>query len=158
MSYTPESSSATFTPPSPPPMPTPDAAAVLHGFPPASFLERLAAFVLDLVVVVIGARALDLLYEPFDRRFILLLVLYHIAFWATKGTTVGVMICNLRVVKLDGQPLRPAEALVRAVAGVLSGAVAGLGFLWMLKDPHRETWHDKIAGTQVIKVPRNYPV
>ena len=156
MSYQPDSSSATFTPP--PPMPTPDAPAVLHGFPPASFLERLAAFVLDLIVVVIGARALDLLYEPFDRRFILLLVLYHIAFWATKGTTVGGMICNLRVVKLDGQPLRPAEALVRGVAGVLSGAVAGLGFLWMLKDPHRETWHDKIAGTQVIKVPRNYPV
>ena len=36
-------------------------------------------------------------------------MLYHIAFWATKGTTVGGMICNLRVVKLDGQPLRPAE-------------------------------------------------
>lgn len=155
MSYQPDASTATFTPP--PPMPTPDAPA-LSGFPPASFLERLAAFVLDLIVVVIGARALDLLYEPFDRRFILLLVLYHIAFWATKGTTVGGMICNLRVVKLDGQPLRPAEALVRGVAGVLSGAVAGLGFLWMLKDPHRETWHDKIAGTQVVKVPRNYPL
>ncbi len=153
MSYQTDPGSATFTPP--PPMP---AAPALTGFPPATFLERLAAFALDLIVVVIGARALDLLYEPFDRRFILLLVLYHIAFWATKGTTVGGMICNLRVVKVDGQPLRPAEALVRGVAGVLSGAVAGLGFLWMLKDPHRETWHDKIAGTQVIKVPRNYPL
>jgi uncharacterized RDD family membrane protein YckC len=153
MSSPPDPSGATFTPP--PPMP---AAPALTGFPAATFFERLAAFALDLIVVVIGARTLDLLYEPFDRRFILLLVLYHIAFWATKGTTVGGMICNLRVVKLDGQPLRPAEALVRGVAGVLSGAVAGLGFLWMLKDPHRETWHDKIAGTQVIKVPRNYPL
>ena len=129
-----------------------------NRFPQARFRDRLAAFVLDVTVVVIGARALDLLYSPADRRFILLLVLYHIAFWATKGTTVGGMICNLRVVKLDGQPLRPAEALVRGVAGVLSGAVAGLGFLWMLKEPHRETWHDRIAGTQVVKVPRNYPV
>jgi uncharacterized RDD family membrane protein YckC len=153
MSYETDPSSATITPPQPLP-----AAPALTGFPPATFLERLAAFVLDLIVVVIGARALDLLYEPFDRRFILLLVLYHIAFWATKGTTVGGMICNLRVVKLDGQPLRPAEALVRGVAGVLSAAVAGLGFLWMLKDPHRETWHDKIAGTQVVKVPRHYPI
>jgi uncharacterized RDD family membrane protein YckC len=133
-------------------------AAALHGFPQAGFRDRLAAFALDVIVVVIGSRALDLLYSPADRRFILLLVLYHIAFWATKGTTVGGMICNLRVVKLDGQPLRPAEALVRGVAGVLSGAVAGLGFLWMLKEPHRETWHDRIAGTQVVKVPRNYPV
>jgi uncharacterized RDD family membrane protein YckC len=139
-----------------PPPSTPDNPSLL-AFPRAGFLERLAAFALDLIVVVIGARALDLLYAPVDRRFILFLVLYHIAFWATKGTTVGGMIFNLRVVKLDGEPLRPAEALVRAVAGVLSGAVAGIGFLWMLKDPHGETWHDKIAGTQVVKVPRNYP-
>jgi uncharacterized RDD family membrane protein YckC len=148
-----EATASTFTAPRPKPEVPP-----LHGFPPASFLDRLAAFALDLIVVVIGARALDLLYSPADRRFLLLLVLYHIAFWATKGTTVGGIICNLRVVKLDGQPLRPAEALVRGVAGVLSGAVAGLGFLWMLREPHRETWHDRIAGTQVIKVPRNFPV
>ena len=141
----------------PPSSPMPDAPS-LSAFPRAGFLERLAAFAIDVIVVVIGARALDLLYAPVDRRFILFLVLYHFAFWATKGTTVGGMICNLRVIKLDGEPLRPAEALVRAVAGVLSGAVAGIGFLWMLKDPHGETWHDKIAGTQVVKVPRNYPI
>jgi len=27
----------------------------------------------------------------------------------------------------------------------------------MLKAPERETWHDKIAGTMVVKVPRQWP-
>jgi len=27
-----------------------------------------------------------------------------------------------------------------------------LGFLWAFWDPKRETWHDKIAGTKVVRV------
>ena len=130
----------------------------VREFPAAAFRDRLAAFALDVVVVFIAGRALDLIYFPADRRFVLLLVLYHVAFWATKGTTVGGIICQLRVIKVDGEKLGPGDALIRGIAGVLSAAVAGIGFLWMLKDPDRETWHDKIAGTQVVKVPRHYPV
>jgi uncharacterized RDD family membrane protein YckC len=145
-------------PPVTPPFGSPGLFGSLREFPAASFRDRLAAFALDVVVVFIAGRALDLLYFPADRRFILLLVLYHVAFWATKGTTVGGIICQLRVIKVDGGKLGPGDALIRGIAGVLSAAVAGIGFLWMLKDPDRETWHDKIAGTQVIKVPRHYPV
>ena len=32
----------------------------------------------------------------------LLLLAYHIAFWTWKGTTVGGIICQLRVVRIDG--------------------------------------------------------
>jgi uncharacterized RDD family membrane protein YckC len=37
---------------------------------------------------------------------------------------------------------------------VFSIAALGLGCLWMLNDPERQTWHDKIAGTIVVKMPR----
>ena len=37
-------------------------------------------------------------------------------------------------------------------------AVLGIGCLWILKDPDRQAWHDKIAGTFVVKVPRNWPL
>ena len=60
-----------------------------------------------------------------------------------------------RIVRADGQPLQLGDAFIRGLAGILSGVVAGLGFLWMLKAPERETWHDKIAGTMVVKVPRH---
>jgi uncharacterized RDD family membrane protein YckC len=36
---------------------------------------------------------------------------------------------------------------------VLSVAALGIGFLWILRDPQQQAWHDKIAGTIVVKVP-----
>jgi uncharacterized RDD family membrane protein YckC len=120
----------------------------------ATFRERLAAFALDVAVVLITGLVLDLFEIRAVRNFILLLLLYHVAFWSTKGTTIGGIICQLRLVRADGQPLQLGDAFIRGLAGILSGVVAGLGFLWMLKKPEYETWHDKIAGTLVVKVPR----
>ena len=54
------------------------------------------------------------------------------------------------------RPLQFVDALVRALAGLLSLAASGIGFLWILRDPERQGWHDKIAGTYVVKVPRMY--
>jgi uncharacterized RDD family membrane protein YckC len=34
--------------------------------------------------------------------------------------------------------------------------VFGLGALWIIRDPERQAWHDKIAGTYVVKVPRTW--
>jgi uncharacterized RDD family membrane protein YckC len=89
---------------------------------------------------------------------ILLALVYHVWFWAWKQTTVGGIICQLRLVRTDGAPLRFAEALVRGLSGIFSLAVVGLGFFWILRDPERQAWHDRIAGTYVVKVPRNWPI
>ena len=45
---------------------------------------------------------------------------------------------------LSGSPARAAMKLV-------SGAVLGLGYLWMLWDAEKQTWHDKVAKTYVVK-------
>jgi uncharacterized RDD family membrane protein YckC len=47
-----------------------------------------------------------------------------------------------------------ATSIVRALACFLSLFAAGLGFLWIIWDPERQAWHDKIAGTVVVRVPR----
>ena len=73
-----------------------------------------------------------------------------------KTTTVGGIICQLRVVRVDGAPLRFVDALVRGLSSMFSLAVLGLGCLWILKDPERQAWHDRIAGTYVVQVPRNW--
>ena len=78
----------------------------------------------------------------------------NVGFWAWKGTTIGGIVCSLRVVRTHGVELRFIDALVRCMAGVLSIAAVGIGALWMLHDPERQMWHDKIAGTVVVKVPR----
>ena len=138
------------------------AAGDLLSFPRATFLERLAAFGLDLVLVVIAAQVLrlDRLFsgDAIESNVLLLAVLYHVGFWAWKQTTVGGIICQLRLVRIDGSALRFAEALVRGLSGIFSLAVAGLGFFWILRDPERQAWHDRIAGTYVVKVPRNWPI
>jgi len=137
--------------------------ADLLSFPRATFVERLAAFALDVVLVVIAAQILrlDRLFEgypSFERNLLMLAVVYHVGFWTWKQTTVGGIICQLRLVRTDGNPLLFAEALVRGLTGIFSLAVVGLGFFWILRDPERQAWHDRIAGTYVVKVPRNWPI
>jgi uncharacterized RDD family membrane protein YckC len=126
-------------------------------FPKAGFFERAAAFALDTVFVLIVCGTLDFLRHG-PGPLIFLMLAYHIGFWAWKCTTFGGIVCQLRVVRLDGSPLRFVDALVRGIASLFSVAVAGLGCLWILKDEERQSWHDKIAGTYVVTVPRNWPL
>ena len=129
----------------------------LTGFPFAPFRDRLAAFLLDVILVAITTAFLDLAHRGVGR-FLTLLLLYHIVFWAWKGTTVGGIICQLRVVRTTGHRLSFADALVRGLSSIFSLAVFAIGALWILKDPERQSWHDKIAGTYVVKVPKNFPL
>ena len=122
-------------------------------YPRATFLDRLAAFALDAVLVAIACQALDLMRD--DGWFPLALVAYHVAFWAWKGTTIGGIVVGLRVIRTQGTELRFVDALVRGLASVFSIAALGIGCFWMLQDPERQMWHDKIAGTLVVKVPRH---
>ena len=131
-------------------------ASSLLVFPRASFLDRACGFALDVALVLITNNALDLTH--LEGSAIMLLIAYHVIFWTWKGTTIGGIICQLRVTRIDGEPLRFVDSLVRGLSGLFSVAVLGLGCFWILRDPERQAWHDKIAGTYVVKVPRHYPV
>ncbi len=134
----------------------PPSAAYSEGlarYPRASFLDRLAAFALDCLLVGIANAILDM--SRHEGFFFFLLLTYHIAFWAWRGTTLGGIICNLKVIRTHGAELRPADAVVRGLSSMFSVAALGIGCLWMLQDPERQMWHDKIAGTLVVKVPRD---
>jgi len=132
------------------------------SFSHATFVERLAAFVLDCVLIAILAQVVrfDRLFGEWspDGNVLLVALVYHIAFWTWKQTTVGGIIMQLRVTRTDGTPMRFAEALVRGLGGIFSLVFAGVGFLWILRDPERQAWHDRIAGTFVVNVPRNWPI
>jgi uncharacterized RDD family membrane protein YckC len=119
----------------------------------ATFLDRVVAGALDLLFV---AFVYNMFFERYWRgadgpSMLFLLFAYFVTFWSWKSTTLGGMVCNLRVVRLNGAPLAGADAVVRGLASVFSFVPLGLGFFWILKDPDRQAWHDKIAGTVVIK-------
>jgi uncharacterized RDD family membrane protein YckC len=58
-------------------------------------------------------------------------------------------------VRTDGRPINFSVALVRSLLSIFSMMVIFLGFLWAAWDREKQTWHDKIAGTVVVKVPRD---
>ena len=123
-------------------------------YPRATFFDRVAAIVLDIVLLGIGYNFFDRWWWRDDEAFFVLVLAYHIGFWAWKGTTLGGIICNLRVVRTNGENPRFVDALVRGMSAIFSVVALGLGCFWMINDPHRQMWHDKIAGTVVVKLPR----
>lgn len=120
------------------------------ALPRAGFWIRMAALLID--VILVGVVAGVVLQE--HDIFLPLLATYGALMWKLRGTTVGGIVCNLQVVRLDGREIDWPTAVVRALSCFLSLVVAGLGFLWMVFDDERQTWHDKIAGTVVVRVPK----
>jgi uncharacterized RDD family membrane protein YckC len=74
--------------------------------------------------------------------------------WAWRGTTIGGIVVGIKVVRLDGRKMDFATALVRSLGAVFSTIVIGLGYFWAGWDPDKQGWHDKIAGTVVVRVPQ----
>lgn len=155
-----------FEPQTAPPIPSvaaetygPPVTGRLAAMPRAQFTDRFAAGVLDVVFILFVFNVFMDRWVSRDEDVLLFVLFgYFIGFWAWKGTTLGGMVCNLRVIKANGEPLTGADAVVRALAGVFSFVPLGLGFFWILRDPQQQAWHDKITGTFVVKVPRDYPI
>jgi hypothetical protein len=116
----------------------------------AGFLVRMGALAIDALLIGICVSLVDV----FGETWILLLAVYGAAMWKLKGTTIGGIVCGLKVVRLDGREVDWATAIVRALGCFLSLAIAGLGFIWIAFDDEKQGWHDKIAGTVVLRMPK----
>lgn len=119
----------------------------LNALPRAGFWIRMGALLIDALLVGVLVNLL----EPSGNFSLLVLAGYGALMWKLKGTTIGGIICNLRVVRTDGRDIEWETAIVRALSCFLSLLPAGLGFVWMVFDNNRQTWHDKIAGTVVVR-------
>ncbi|HWA28234.1 MAG TPA: RDD family protein [Lacunisphaera sp.] len=125
--------------------------------PRAGFWIRVAAALLDFVLVFVALAILlhgILNYHGGPGINFLLWVAYHPIMWKLKGTTIGGIICGLKVVRLDDRPIDWGVAIVRSITSFMSLIMAGLGFIWVAFDDERQSWHDKVAGTTIVKVPK----
>jgi uncharacterized RDD family membrane protein YckC len=137
-------------PPPPPPPPPPGAPQITAAMPRAGFWVRMGALLLDVLLV---GFAMSLLH-PFGDFHIVVLAIYGAVMWKLRGTTVGGIVFDLHVVRLDGRPLDWETAIVRALGCFLSLCVVFLGFIWIAFDDNHQAWHDKIAGTVVVRAKR----
>ncbi len=76
-------------------------------------------------------------------------------FWIRGGQTLGMRAWRLKVLRNDGQSLTLRDALLRYLAAILSWAVCGLGFLWILVDSENRAWHDRLSGTRLVQMTKN---
>jgi uncharacterized RDD family membrane protein YckC len=119
------------------------------SMPRAGFWIRMAALFIDILLV---GFAMSILHHVVHLH-LLVLAAYGAVMWKLRGSTVGGIVFDLKVVRLDGRAVDWGTAIVRALGCFLSLAVAGLGFIWIAFDGANQAWHDKIAGTVVVRVP-----
>lgn len=81
---------------------------------------------------------------------LLLLLFYFVWFWLHGGQTLPMKTWKMRVVNLDGRPLRPLQAVLRYLAAWPSILLFGIGILWALVDRDRQFLHDRIAGSRIV--------
>lgn len=129
-------------------------------WPRATLWIRLAALALDGILIGLIMAFISGILPRFLRihdgpgGWLIALAIYGAVMWKHKGTTIGGIICGLKVVRVDNREVDWATAIVRALGCFLSMAVAGLGFIWIAIDDERQAWHDKVAGTAVVRVPK----
>lgn len=134
--------------------PAPAAPVVPMAMPRAGFWIRMGALFIDTILVGVIVSILD----PPGEITLIALAGYGAVMWKLKGTTIGGIVCGLKVVRRDGAEINWDTAIVRALGCFLSLVVGGLGFLWIVFDEDRQGWHDKIAGTLVVRPPKIEPL
>ncbi len=153
----------------------PDASTPL---PPAPLWRRLAAMIYDGLLVIALALVTTAIYlavagaimgeealkthldtggmarDPFFKTILFLVIFFFFAyFWHRLGQTLGMQAWRIRVQNADGTSLAWTQCLLRFMIALVSGLCFGLGYLWMLWDKERRTWHDRYSESQVVQLP-----
>jgi uncharacterized RDD family membrane protein YckC len=136
----------------------------------AGFVDRLIAYIIDLLVVVVPPLVVFVIFLILAMAIrsqvlasvgmiITILVGIVIAIYngiylvATKGASIGKKFMKLKVVDLEGKyPIGYGRTLLREIVGkLISGIILCLGYLLIIIDEKKQGLHDKIASTYVIK-------
>ena len=132
----------------------------------AGFWIRVAAAVIDSILVMFIAIPLlmavygsdywmsdRLIQGPADFLISYVLpAIAVIAFWIARGATPGKMLLSTQVVDArTGATPTAGQSIGRYFGYYVSTIPLGLGLIWVAFDPKKQGWHDKLAGTVVIR-------
>lgn len=71
-------------------------------------------------------------------------------FWTHGGQTPGMRTWNLRLTGAARHRVTWRQAFTRFLGACISWLALGLGFLWLLVDVDRRTWHDRLSATVLV--------
>jgi uncharacterized RDD family membrane protein YckC len=134
-------------------------AGVTRG-PRAGFFQRFAAAFLDGIVIGVPTLILYVALKGAGYALGLLLSVAYVVYFegGASGQTLGKRALGIRVYDFNGRgPIGYGRAFIRWLGKIVSSIPCYLGYLWMLWDSEKQTWHDKLATTVVVPV-RDYPI
>ena len=123
----------------------------------AGFWIRTFAYIIDGIGIgiVSGIISSILRSDPTASNGLNLLIglAYFAYFWSAQGggQTLGMRLFNLKVIRTDGSALTLTQALIRYVGLFISFVCFAIGVIWVAFDAEKQGWHDKIAGTYVVR-------
>ena len=133
---------------------------------PASLRRRLAAMLYDSLLILallflatvpfIALRSGEAVEgsAAYNLSLILVVYLFFLGFWSTRGRTLGMQSWGLQLEDASGRVPGPWQASIRFAVSIVSLALFGLGFFWQLVDKDKMTWHDRASGTRLMHYPR----
>ena len=135
-------------------------------------ITRAVAFALDaavinlvaIVVEVGAALILSLVHVASDLKPALVTVAavayalwgmgYFVGFWAGTGQTPGSRVMQIRVVSLQGEPIKPVRGVVRCIGLLLAALPLFAGYLMIPFNRRRRGLQDYLASTVVVEAPQ----
>ena len=122
------------------------------------FLTRALALIVDTILLgIVNAVLSAVLFEgDLGRGQALSTILglaYYVYFWSSAGggQTLGMKALGIKVIKTDGSALSVTGGIIRYVGLIIAFLCFFIGVIWVAFDANKQGWHDKIAGTYVVK-------
>jgi len=120
----------------------------------AGWWRRFFAAVVDgILLAIVHAILRVFIGEAGVGLGLLIDIAYFTYFHGSTGQTPGNSALSIKVVDLrdgTGRPIGYGRAFIRWLGSILSAIPLFLGYFWMLWDPEKQTWHDKMAGSVVV--------
>ena len=92
---------------------------------------------------------------PYQLGLLTVVITFYAGFWRRGGQTLGMRAWHLRLEASDGSAVTLRQCLLRILAAVPAWAPLGLGVAWLLIDPQKLAWHDRLSGTRVVVLPKS---
>jgi len=118
----------------------------------AGFWRRFGALLIDGVIVGLVSLVFKIVSLDSMGLSILVAILYQPFFESSElQGTPGKALLNMRITDLNGQRISFKKAVIRYVMRIVSSLLACLGFLMMLFTDKKQTLHDLVAETLVVR-------